>query len=182
MTQARSTVLRDGQQSQVNSSELVPETSCCWQRVMRSARTHVWSAPVPCWLLSRPDRRVSPVEKENTVLQGVIPLGRSRQHGLQGHCRHAGRRSGGCCRHRHGDRDGQHRHDAVAGRGRTDTAQQGLDSAGRMLGIGVIGIAVIVMSVNYLTSTDHSVANLIAILILGVSLAVAAVPEGCQPS
>ncbi len=53
-----------------------------------------------------------------------------------------------------------------------------LSSLGKVLGLGVIVIAVVVMVAVYLVTSDHSVSALVAIMILGVSLAVAAVPEG----
>jgi P-type Ca2+ transporter type 2C len=49
---------------------------------------------------------------------------------------------------------------------------------GRMLGIAVAIIAVVVMGTILLISEIHSAADVIAILLLGVALAVAAVPEG----
>jgi len=49
---------------------------------------------------------------------------------------------------------------------------------GRMLGIAVIVIAVVVMSALALTSDVRGAADVMTILLLGVSLAVAAVPEG----
>ncbi len=48
----------------------------------------------------------------------------------------------------------------------------------RTLGITVIGIAVVVMAVLALVNPVNSAADLVTILLLGVSLAVAAVPEG----
>ncbi len=49
---------------------------------------------------------------------------------------------------------------------------------GRMLGIAVVIIAIVVVGTVLLFSDIHSAADVIAVLLLGVSLAVAAVPEG----
>ncbi len=48
----------------------------------------------------------------------------------------------------------------------------------RSLGLGVIGIAVVVVGAVLLTATPDSASGLVQVLLLGVSLAVAAVPEG----
>ena len=49
---------------------------------------------------------------------------------------------------------------------------------GRMLGIAVVVIALVVMAAVLLISEVHTVADVVGVLLLGVSLAVAAVPEG----
>ena len=49
---------------------------------------------------------------------------------------------------------------------------------GRMLGIAVVVIAVVVVATVLLISDIRSAADVITVLLLGVSLAVAAVPEG----
>jgi magnesium-transporting ATPase (P-type) len=53
-----------------------------------------------------------------------------------------------------------------------------IDLLGRRLGISVIAIAVIVIGAVLLTSELTTISELVAVLLLGVSLAVAAVPEG----
>ena len=56
--------------------------------------------------------------------------------------------------------------------------QREVDLVGRMLGIAVIGIAVVVMAAILVTSDIQEPSDLVQVLLLGVSLAVAAVPEG----
>ncbi|MGE3719726.1 MAG: cation-translocating P-type ATPase [Bauldia sp.] len=56
--------------------------------------------------------------------------------------------------------------------------QKEVGRIGRMLGIAVIGIAVVVVATVLLISDLRTVADVISVLLLGVSLAVAAVPEG----
>jgi magnesium-transporting ATPase (P-type) len=56
--------------------------------------------------------------------------------------------------------------------------EQEIGRIGRMLGIGVIVISVFVVGTILLTSDNQSATDFVAVLLLGVSLAVAAVPEG----
>src|SRR5207342_574538 len=56
--------------------------------------------------------------------------------------------------------------------------QNEVDAIGRMLGIAVIGIAVVVVGAILLTSEIDEASDLVDVLLVGVSLAVAAVPEG----
>ena len=56
--------------------------------------------------------------------------------------------------------------------------QREVDRIGRMLGIAVVIIAVIVTTAIYLTSEINDATDLVEVLLIGVSLAVAAVPEG----
>ncbi|UUZ76072.1 HAD-IC family P-type ATPase [Polaromonas sp. P1(28)-13] len=56
--------------------------------------------------------------------------------------------------------------------------QKEVSSIGRMLGIAVLIIAVVVVGTILLMSELRSAADVIAVLLLGVALAVAAVPEG----
>lgn len=56
--------------------------------------------------------------------------------------------------------------------------QREVDGIGRALGIAVIGIAAVVMSAILLTSDIEEASDFVDVLLVGVSLAVAAVPEG----
>jgi P-type Ca2+ transporter type 2C len=56
--------------------------------------------------------------------------------------------------------------------------QRELDRVGRMLGIAVIGFAVVVVAAILLTSELETASDAVSVLLVGVSLAVAAVPEG----
>jgi magnesium-transporting ATPase (P-type) len=56
--------------------------------------------------------------------------------------------------------------------------QREVDAIGRMLGIAVIVIAVVVVGAILLTSEIDEASDLVDVLLVGVSLAVAAVPEG----
>jgi P-type Ca2+ transporter type 2C len=56
--------------------------------------------------------------------------------------------------------------------------QQEVDRIGRMLGIAVIAIAAVVVAAILLTADIDTASDLVSVLLVGVSLAVAAVPEG----
>ena len=56
--------------------------------------------------------------------------------------------------------------------------QREVDRVGRMLGLAVIAIAVVVVTAILLTSDIEEASDLVDVLLVGVSLAVAAVPEG----
>jgi P-type Ca2+ transporter type 2C len=66
--------------------------------------------------------------------------------------------------------------------GRTEQArtplQREIDRIGRMLGIAVIAIAAVVVAAILLTADIEDASDLVSVLLVGVSLAVAAVPEG----
>ncbi len=69
--------------------------------------------------------------------------------------------------------------DMISDAGTVDTPlQKEMAAVGRMLTIAVIAIALIVMVTAYLMTDDHSLSSIVTVLLLGVSLAVAAVPEG----
>jgi potassium/sodium efflux P-type ATPase len=56
--------------------------------------------------------------------------------------------------------------------------QREIDRIGRMLGIAVIGIAAVVVTAIMLASEIETASDVVSVLLVGVSLAVAAVPEG----
>ncbi len=60
----------------------------------------------------------------------------------------------------------------------TTPLQREVDRLGRMLGIAVIVIAAVVVGAILLTADLRSASDLVSVLLVGVSLAVAAVPEG----
>jgi Ca2+-transporting ATPase len=56
--------------------------------------------------------------------------------------------------------------------------QREVDRIGRMLGIAVVAIAVVVVGAILLTANIRTASDVVAVLLIGVALAVAAVPEG----
>ena len=105
--------------------------------------------------------------------------GRPPQHGLQrngGDIRTRPRCRG---RDRHADGDGPHRR--VARRkhpAETTLLQKQLDRVGRVLGVAVLAIAVVMIATIIVVEKVRGFRALFDVLILGVALAVAAVPEG----
>jgi P-type Ca2+ transporter type 2C len=61
---------------------------------------------------------------------------------------------------------------------RVTPLQREVDRIGRMLGIAVVGIAVVVVCAIVLTADIRTASDVVSVLLVGVSLAVAAVPEG----
>lgn len=179
MTQARSTVLRDGRQTQVNTAELVPgDILLLAEGDEVGADARLFSASSLLVAESSLTGESVPVEKENTVLQGVVALGDRVNMVHKGTAVTQGVGQAVVVATGMQTEIGSIATMLAQTKDDQTPLSKELDGLGRMLGVGVIGIALIVMTVNYLTSADHSLANLIAILILGVSLAVAAVPEG----
>ena len=62
---------------------------------------------------------------------------------------------------------------------RSRPLQREVDRIGRALGIAVIVIALVVVTAIVLTSDLEDASDVVSVLLVGVSLAVAAVPEGC---
>ncbi|MGZ4422788.1 MAG: cation-translocating P-type ATPase, partial [Gaiellaceae bacterium] len=60
----------------------------------------------------------------------------------------------------------------------TTPLQREVDRIGRMLGIAVIAIAVVVVTTILLTADIRTASDIVSVLLVGVALAVAAVPEG----
>ena len=60
----------------------------------------------------------------------------------------------------------------------TTPLQREVGRVGRMLGVAVIAITMVVVAAIMLTGTPDTVGEFVAVLLIGVSLAVAAVPEG----
>ena len=104
--------------------------------------------------------------------------GRPAEHGLRRHGGHPRSREGGRHRHRDGDRDGTDRSPARRHRVEEDATAAGVDRIGKALGIAVVVIAAVVVGAILATAEVSDASDLVSVLLVGVSLAVAAVPEG----
>ena len=102
---------------------------------------------------------------------------RPARHGVQRH--RGGQRSGAGPRDldRHGHRDGRGGPVARPHRGGARPCSE-IDLVGRTLGIAVVFIAIVVVGAILLTSDIEGASDVVEVLLVGVSLAVAAVPEG----
>jgi Ca2+-transporting ATPase len=179
MTTATSAVLRDGAVARVPSAELVQgdllvlaegDAVGADARLTQAAALKLLEAPLT--------GESEAVLKDAARLPGGCGAGRPAEHGLQGHGGGAGHRTRHCHGHRHADRDGRHRHaaghharraDAAAGRDRASGQGAGHRGSADRRRRGRHDPA---------HSDIEGVADVVTVLLLGVSLAVAAVPEG----
>ncbi len=179
MTAAQSTVLRDGRQVVVPSAEIVPgDILLLAEGDAVGADARLLSATALQIQESSLTGESSAVEKQSAPLEAAMPLGDRTNMAFKG--------------------------TAVAvGVGRAVVTSTGMDTqmgaiadmldsteqedspltveiaqVSKMLGIIVIAIAVIVMAALVLINDVRTGEQLVAVLLLGVSLAVAAVPEG----
>ena len=72
--------------------------------------------------------------------------------------------------------------DAEAGARRDTPLQKELDESGKRLGVAVVVIAVVMIATIIIVERVRGLSAMFDVLILGVALAVAAVPEGCRQS
>ncbi len=172
-------VLRDGQRHEVPSSEVVPgdllllsegDAVCADARLIESTSLRVAEAPLT--------GESQPVSKTIAQLGSATALGDRTNMVFSGTAITSGTGVGVVTR------TGM---DSELGRiatllDRTEDAktplQTEIDLVGKVLGIAVIVIAVVVSATIILTSEISSGSDLVEVLLVGVSLAVAAVPEG----
>ena len=179
MAQSTSSVLRDGQVRRVPGHELVPgdvllldegDAIGADARLIEVAELSVQEAALT--------GESAPVTKDTAALPADTPLGDRRcmvHKGTavgQGHARALVVATG------MGTQMGQ-----IAGLlERTAKAvtplQREVAQLGRMLGLVVVAVAVVVMATLFLAYDMDGLQDVVAVLLLGVSLAVAAVPEG----
>src|SRR5690606_4077082 len=114
---------------------------------------------------------------------------RPLQHGLQGARGHPGQGGGGGHGHRAGHRDGPHRRPPRRGSRRSarllgeaeeeaTPLQREVGRVGKALGVAVVVIAAVVVGAILIADPIESASDLVTVFLVGVSLAVAAVPEG----
>ena len=174
-------VLRDGGQRQVPTAELVPgdvllleegDTVPADARVLES--TALRTAEAALTGESRPVLEGPAARSARTAGSATGRTWCSRHRG------HQRPRPGDRHRDRDGDRDGTDRRLAAGRRSEAATPlQRELDRVGRLLGVAVIAIAVVVVRDHPAWSSRcAALSELVDVLLLAVSLAVAAVPEG----
>ena len=98
------------------------------------------------------------------------------------HLRWCRGRAGRRHEHRHGNGDGQDRRPARSDRAGALALQREIAAVSKTLGLIVVGIAIVVMAAIALLNGIDDADDAVTILLLGVSLAVAAVPEGLPRS
>jgi Ca2+-transporting ATPase len=179
MSAARAHVVRDGEPRTIDAADVVPgdillveegDTIAADARVLRSTALQTAEAPLTGESL--------PVSKEAAPIDGEAALGDRTNMIFSGTAATYGR--GRAVVVATGMRTEMGR---IAGLLRdlpeeTTPLQKQLDHVGRMLGLVVIGIAVVMIGTIIVVERVTRLSALFDVLILGVALAVAAVPEG----
>ncbi len=179
MTAANSTVLRDRELKTVPSAALVPGDILVLNEgdsVGADARLITANSLVVAE--SSLTGESAPVFKDTRLLSGDVPLGDRQNMVYKGTAvaRGVGRAvvTGTAMDTEVGGIAGM----LAAAEDAPTPLQQEIASVSRLLGLSVVAIAVIVMTTIILVSGVNTLTGLVAVLLLGVSLAVAAVPEG----
>jgi P-type Ca2+ transporter type 2C len=179
MAAPAATVLRDGGQVRVPAEELVPGDVMVLAeggavgadgRLLQVASLSVAESSLT--------GESEPVLKDGSTLPAPVPLGDRTNMVFSGTAVTRGR--GRAVVTATGMATEMGRIAALLGRTEEERTplQREVDLVGRTLGIAVIAIAVVVVAAILVTSDIQRASDLVQVLLLGVSLAVAAVPEG----
>ena len=180
MSAAHAAVIRDGARQSIPAAELVPgdvilveegDTIPADARLIQSTALQTAEAALTGESL--------PVSKDIAPIPGEAGLGDRHNMIFSGTAGDLRARPGGRHRHRHADRDGAHRRHAEGDAADEATPlQKELDRVGKLLGLVVVVIAVVMIATIVLVEDVRGFSAIFDVLILGVALAVAAVPEG----
>ena len=140
--------------------------------------TRAWQCHATCACSKPRDRRERAGAQGCCHAEVARSARRPAEHGLQGHVGGAGQRSGRGHGGRHAVRSRRHRDPARRDRRPADAAASGGARFGRVLGLAAVVIALVVVATIMVVDHVRSPADVVRVLLLGVSLAVAAVPEG----
>jgi Ca2+-transporting ATPase len=179
MAAPTATLLRDGRQGRIPAAEIVPgdvlvlgdgDAVGADGRLVQAASLSVAESSLT--------GESEPVLKDSATLPAPAPLGDRTNMVFSGTAVTRGRGKAVVTATGMGTEMG--RIAALLGRTEEERTplQREVDLVGRMLGIAVIGIAVVVVAAILVTSDIQQPSDLVQVLLLGVSLAVAAVPEG----
>jgi magnesium-transporting ATPase (P-type) len=179
MAAPAATVVRDGRQVRIPAAEIVPgdllvlgegDAVGADGRLVQAASLSVAESSLT--------GESEPVLKDSATLPAPAPLGDRTNLVFSGTAVTRGRGKAVVTATGMGTEMG--RIAALLGRTQEERTplQREVDLVGRMLGIAVIVIAVVVMAAILVTSDIQEPSDLVQVLLLGVSLAVAAVPEG----
>jgi magnesium-transporting ATPase (P-type) len=179
MSAPTSTVVRDGQETRVPAADIVPgDILVLSEGDAVSADARLLEASSLSLAEAALTGESEPVLKDASTLTGDVSLGDRVNMVFSGTAVTRGRGRAVVTATGMGTEMGH-----IAGLlGETveeDTPlQREIDHVGRMLGIAVVVIAAAVVAAILLTSDVHGASDLVDVLLVGVSLAVAAVPEG----
>ena len=180
MTAPTATVVRDGREQRIAAAEIVPgDVLLLAEGDAVSADARLARGRLPLGRRGGADRRERAGAQGRRAARRARGPGRPAEHGLLRHRGHARPRP----RRRDRDRHAAPRWAHVARLlGRTEKEstplQHEVDRIGRMLGVAVIAIVVVVVATILLTADIQTSSDVVDVLLVGVSLAVAAVPEG----
>jgi P-type Ca2+ transporter type 2C len=171
-------VVRNGMESRIPAQEIVPgdilvlsegDAVTADARVLHSASLTIAEAPLT--------GESEPVLKQVATLRTAVPLGDRDNMVFSGSAVTRGR--GRAVVTATGMRTEMGRIATLLGRTNAERTplQREIQLVGRMLGIGVVIIAIVVVGAILLTSEIEGARELVDVLLLGVSLAVAAVPD-----
>jgi potassium/sodium efflux P-type ATPase len=179
MTTASATVLRDGRQQSIPSRDLVRgdivvleegDAISADARVLESISLHVAEASLT--------GESHPVSKHPAAIEQEVGLGDRENMVFSGTAVAMGRGKAVVTATGMDSQIGRIAGMIQAAPEQATPLQKEMDAAGKLLGVAVIFIAVIVVAVVFWAAPEHSPRAIVQVLILGVSLAVAAVPEG----
>ena len=179
MSAAHATVVRDGERQRIAASDIVPgdiilveegDTIPADARLARSASLLTAEAALTGESL--------PVSKEIAALSGEAVLGDRHNMIFSGTAATYGRASAIVTATGMQTEMGRVAGALKSGSAETTPLQAELDRTGRRLGLGVVAIAVVMIGAILAFTDVRGLAATFDVLILGVALAVAAVPEG----
>jgi Ca2+-transporting ATPase len=179
MAAPTATLLRDGRQVRVPAEEIVPgDVLVLGEGDAVGADGRLLQAASLTVAESSLTGESEPVLKDGATLPASAPLGDRTNMVFSGTAVTRGR--GRAVVTATGMATEMGRIAALLGRTREERTplQREVDLVGRVLGIAVVAIAVVVVAAILLTSDIRRPGDLVEVLLLGVSLAVAAVPEG----
>jgi P-type Ca2+ transporter type 2C len=179
MTASTASVLRDGQEQRVESAELVPgdllllsegDAVSADARLLQSVSLMVAEASLT--------GESEAVLKDVTTLSESVGLADRSNMIFNGTAVTRGR--GRAVVTSTGMKTEMGRIASLLGRTEEEPTplQREVDRIGRMLGIAIVGIAIVIIATTLLTTDIRKASDLVAVLLIGVSLAAAAVPEG----
>jgi Ca2+-transporting ATPase len=179
MAAPTSSVLRDGVEQRIPADEVVPgdvllvaegDAVSADARVLDASSLTVAEAPLT--------GESEPVPKHPATLTGTVPVGDRHNMLFSGTAVTRGRGRGVVTGTGMATEMGRIAELLEAAREEPTPLQGEIATVGRVLGIAVAVIAVVVMAAILLTSDIDDASDLVDVLLVGVSLAVAAVPEG----
>jgi Ca2+-transporting ATPase len=179
MAAPTATLLRDGRQVRIPAAEIVPgDVLVLGEGDAVGADGRLVQVPSLSVAESSLTGESEPVLKDRATLPAPAPLGDRTNMVFAGTAVTRGR--GRAVVTATGMATEMGRIAALLGRTEEERTplQREVDLVGRMLGLAVIVIAVVVVAAILVTSDIQAPSDLVQVLLLGVSLAVAAVPEG----